>query len=71
MTLPSCEADWCPNYFGGACGAVARYRVERPGKGYEEPMECCPTHLADAIAYLVDGDDVPVTVRVHFDEPQP
>lgn len=63
--LPRCEAT--EDYWGG-CGAPARYRIERPGEGYS-PENVCPAHLADAIAYLVDGDDVEVTVHVYFDEP--
>jgi hypothetical protein len=61
-----CGADWVSDYFGG-CHAHSRYRVERPGDGYE-PAEACPAHLADMIAYLVDGDDVAATVHVRWDE---
>jgi hypothetical protein len=61
-----CGADWVSDYFGG-CHAHSRYRVERPGDGYE-PAEACPAHLADMIAYLVNGDDVPATVHVRWDE---
>ena len=60
-----CEADWDSDYFGG-CRASSRYRLERPGDGYS-PVEACPAHLADMIAYLADGDDVPVTVQVRWD----
>jgi hypothetical protein len=67
--LPRCDADWAPSYFGD-CGAPARYRIERTGNGYV-PMNVCPTHLADAIASIVDGDDVPVTCHVYFDDYRP
>lgn len=63
-----CQADWTSTYFGG-CEARSRFLISRPGEGYE-PFEACPSHLADAIAWLVDGDEVPVTVVVHFDTEQ-
>jgi hypothetical protein len=65
--LPRCEADWTSEYFGG-CGAPARFRIERDGDGYA-PAEACPAHVADMLASMADGEDVPLTVRVHFDEP--
>ena len=64
--LPRCE-DESNGYFGGQCEAPARYRIERPGDGYA-PTEACPAHVADMMAWIVDGDDVPLTVHVHFDE---
>ncbi len=66
MALPRCEGGE-ETYWGG-CQAPARFRIERPGEGYS-PAEACPTHVADTMAYMVDGDDVPLTVYVHFDEP--
>lgn len=65
-TAPHCGADWTSDYWGG-CAAPSRFRVERPGDGYS-PAEACPAHLADTIAYLADGEDVPVTVHVRFDD---
>ena len=64
---PTCGADWVSEYWGG-CHAPSRFRIERPGDGYE-PAEACPAHLADMIAYMADGDDVPFTVHIRFDEP--
>jgi hypothetical protein len=69
MGLPRCEHEdsGSPSYWGG-CAAPARFRIERPGEGYE-PAEACPAHVGDMMAWMLDGDDVPLTVHVHFDEP--
>lgn len=66
---PRCEHDEGMSYWGG-CEARARYHIERADTepGYV-PASYCPAHVADAIAYLADGDDVPITVHILFDEP--
>ncbi len=66
-TLPTCEYENSSDNYWGRCGARARFRIERPGEGYA-PEEACPAHVANMMAWLLDGDDVPLTVRVHFDE---
>lgn len=55
--LPRCEYDGSDSYWGG-CEGRARFRIERPGEGYS-PAEACEAHVANMMAWMLDGDEVP------------
>jgi hypothetical protein len=64
-----CDWDDGPvNEDGSAvqCERPSRFRLERPGDGYV-PSEACEFHVADTAGILADGQDIPITIRIHWD----
>jgi hypothetical protein len=56
------------------CTERSRYRLERaPGNDHVDmngwsPAEACPRHLPEMLFDLAGGDDVQITVTLHYDE---
>jgi hypothetical protein len=74
MTRPQCahedayEPDDDPGEDGVyPCYLLARFTVSREGDGYA-PENLCEDHVARAIVAFAEGDDIPITVRVIWDD---
>jgi len=63
--LHRCDGD-DSSYFGG-CEAPSRFHIERQGDPSYGPVEACPAHVANALASMADGDNVPLIVHVRLD----
>jgi hypothetical protein len=72
MAIPRCEM-YVEHMDGPTeCGDRSRYRLERAdGDAVEgwSPAETCARHLPEMLFDLASGDEVAITVTLHYDEP--